>query len=149
MAHGGGGTQGSQDEGDLGRLAQAGSAEAQVFAVSVPAGTTILQAAHKLGGVQQWYDKSTFAHPTSVRFGTCPTNNLWGPGLINVDSGVSRPFHLFERMNLEARGQLFNTANTLGRIGRATRRRSRAISSVMLTALPTTRRAGRWAISPS
>jgi hypothetical protein len=67
---------------------------------------------HKLGGVQQWYDKSTFAHPTSVRFGTCPTNNLWGPGLINVDSGVSRTFHLFERMNLEARGQLFNTANT-------------------------------------
>ena len=68
--------------------------------------------ARKLGSVSQWYDRSTFAHPTSIRFGTCPTNNLWGPGLINTDSGLSRTFHLYERFNLEARGQLFNTSNT-------------------------------------
>ncbi|RZU29062.1 TonB-dependent receptor [Edaphobacter modestus] len=66
----------------------------------------------KLRSVNQWYDKSAFANPTPGRFGTCPTNNLWGPGLINVDTGLARTFHLYERFNLEARGQLFNTSNT-------------------------------------
>ncbi len=66
----------------------------------------------KLKSIYQWYDKSTFAHPTSVRFGTCTTNSLFGPGLIDVDTGLSRTFHLFEGTSLEARGQLFNTANT-------------------------------------
>lgn len=71
-----------------------------------------IRPANPLRSVQQWYDRSAFAHPASGRFGSCPTNNLWGPGLINVDSGLSRTFHLFERTSVEARGQLFNTSNT-------------------------------------
>lgn len=71
-----------------------------------------IEPAHKLKSVLQWYDKSSFAHPSTGRFGTCRTTNLWGPGLINTDTGLSRTFHLYERFNLEVRGQLFNTTNT-------------------------------------
>jgi Carboxypeptidase regulatory-like domain len=65
----------------------------------------------KLKTISQWYNKAAFANPTTGRFGTCTTNSLWGPGMINVDSGVSRIFHLFEGFQLEFRGELFNTAN--------------------------------------
>jgi hypothetical protein len=65
----------------------------------------------KLKSISQWYDKTAFANPTAGRFGTCTTDSLWGPGMINVDTGISRIFHLFEGFQLEFRGELFNTAN--------------------------------------
>jgi Carboxypeptidase regulatory-like domain len=34
--------------------------------------------AHKLKSMPKWHDVSGVAHPTTGRFGTCPTNNLWG-----------------------------------------------------------------------
>ncbi len=67
---------------------------------------------HKLNNILQWYDKSAFAAPTAGRFGTCGTNSLWGPGLINTDLGLDRNFRLSERFQLKIRGEAFNLANT-------------------------------------
>jgi Carboxypeptidase regulatory-like domain/TonB dependent receptor len=64
------------------------------------------------GNIYQWYNKSAFAIPAAGHFGTCGTNNLSGPGLINADLGVNRNFRLTERFTLGVRGDMFNTANT-------------------------------------
>jgi hypothetical protein len=67
---------------------------------------------HKLNNILQWYDKSAFAPPASGRFGTCGTNSLWGPGLINTDLGLDRNFALSERFKLNVRAEAFNLVNT-------------------------------------
>jgi len=66
----------------------------------------------ELREIYTWYNKSTFALPSSGRFGTCGTDNVWGPGLIDLDGGVSRNFALTERFQLKFRVEMFNTANT-------------------------------------
>jgi hypothetical protein len=66
----------------------------------------------KLGSIYQWYDKSAFAAPSAGRFGTCGTNSLWGPRLINMDLGLDRNFRLTERFQLKVRVETFNLTNT-------------------------------------
>ncbi len=65
----------------------------------------------KLGGIYQWYDKSAFAVSAAGRFGTCGTNSLWGPGLVNLDSNVSRTFKVTERITAKFSAEAFNVAN--------------------------------------
>ena len=65
-----------------------------------------------IGNILQWYDKSAFAAPASGRFGTCGTNSLRGPGLINADLGVERKFKFSEKVGLTFRGEMFNISNT-------------------------------------
>src|SRR5438309_8090748 len=60
----------------------------------------------------QVYSKSSFAAPAAGRFGTCETNSLEGPGLINADVGVQRKFGITERLQLTFRGEMFNLGNT-------------------------------------
>jgi hypothetical protein len=71
-----------------------------------------VSAPHKLGNIYQWYDKSAFAAPAAGRFGTCGTNSLWGPRLINTDLGLDRNFVVSERFHLKFRAEAFNLANT-------------------------------------
>jgi hypothetical protein len=71
-----------------------------------------LSTPHKLQSIYQWYDKSAFAAPTAGRFGTCGTNSLWGPRLINADLGLDRNFAFSERFTLKFRAEAFNLANT-------------------------------------
>jgi hypothetical protein len=71
-----------------------------------------LSAPRELGSIYQWYDKSTFVSPSAGRFGTCGTNNLWGPGLVNLDTGLVRSFAIREGMELKFRAEMFNTTNT-------------------------------------
>ena len=66
----------------------------------------------KLGGIYQWYNKSAFALPSNGRFGTCGTDSLWGPGLINLDTSLSRTFAITERFQLKFGMEGFNMANT-------------------------------------
>jgi hypothetical protein len=65
-----------------------------------------------LGSIYQWYDKSAFAAPSAGRFGTCGTNSLWGPWLVNTDMGLDRSFVVRERFQLKFRAEVFNLANT-------------------------------------
>jgi hypothetical protein len=71
-----------------------------------------LSAPHVLSSIYQWYDKSAFASPSAGRFGTCGTNNLRGPRLINADLGVDRNFKVGERWQLKFRAEAFNFTNT-------------------------------------
>ena len=66
----------------------------------------------ELGSIYQWDNKSAFAVPASGRFGTCGTNNVWGPGLVNLDTGLMRRFTFHDRYELQFRVEMFNTANT-------------------------------------
>ncbi len=70
----------------------------------------------KIGTPEQWWDPSGLADPADVggtpRFGTCGTNVLRGPGLINVDMGVFRKFQITEKVDLQFRAEAFNLSNT-------------------------------------
>jgi hypothetical protein len=66
----------------------------------------------KVGDIYGWYSKSAFAVPATGRFGTCGTNSLRGPGLVNADLGLERKFKLSERARLSFRAEMFNLANT-------------------------------------
>jgi hypothetical protein len=67
---------------------------------------------NKLGNIFQWYDKSAFGHPSTGQFGTCGTNSLWGPGLINADSSLNRTFSVSERVRVKFSAEAFNVTNT-------------------------------------
>jgi len=66
----------------------------------------------KVGDIYGWYAKSAFAVPATGRFGTCGTNSLRGPGLVNADVGLERKFKLTEKFELMFRAEMFNLANT-------------------------------------
>jgi hypothetical protein len=66
----------------------------------------------KTGNIYQFYSKSAFAVPASGRFGTCGTNSLFGPGLVNADLGVQRRFPIHERLEITFHGEMFNIGNT-------------------------------------
>jgi hypothetical protein len=66
----------------------------------------------ELGNIYEWYNPSAFGQPTTGHFGTCGTDNVWGPALINLDTGLARTFALTERFQLKFRAEMFNTANT-------------------------------------
>jgi len=69
-------------------------------------------APQKVGSIYGWYNKSAFTAPPTGRFGTCGTNSLRGPGLVNADFGVERKFTLSEKSALSFRAEMFNLANT-------------------------------------
>ena len=50
--------------------------------------------------------------PSAGRFGTCGTDSLWGPGLINLDYSLNRTFAITERFTLKFSMEGFNMANT-------------------------------------
>jgi hypothetical protein len=66
----------------------------------------------QLGSILQWYSRSAFGVPSAGRFGTCGTNSLRGPGLLNADLGLQRKFPISERVQLSFRTEIFNIANT-------------------------------------
>ncbi len=75
-----------------------------------------LGAWRKLGDPDGWWDRSTFADPATQggapRFGTCGSNVLRGPGLINVDLSLFRQFQVTEQMTVQFRAESFNMSNT-------------------------------------
>ena len=75
-----------------------------------------LSAPRKLGSPDGWWDPSTFADPDEIggtpRFGTCGSNTLRGPGLINMDMGIFRRFQVTEGIDIQFRAEAFNISNT-------------------------------------
>jgi hypothetical protein len=65
----------------------------------------------KLGGILQWYNKSSFAEPATGHFGNCGTDTLFGPGLNTLDTALSRSFSTFRESTLEFKANMFNTPN--------------------------------------
>jgi len=66
----------------------------------------------QLGNIYEWYNTSAFSAPSAGHFGTCGTNSLWGPGLINLDTSLNRTFSITERIKVKLTAEAFNTANT-------------------------------------
>lgn len=70
----------------------------------------------KIGDPDQWWDVSTLADPAdqggTPRFGTCGSNVLRGPGLINFDVSLFRRFQITETVNIQFRAEGFNFSNT-------------------------------------
>jgi len=64
-----------------------------------------------LGGTTQWFNPAAFAVPPSGTFGNVGRNVLTGPGLGTWDFSVLKDTHLFERMNLQFRAEIFNLLN--------------------------------------
>jgi hypothetical protein len=64
-----------------------------------------------LGGTTQWFNPAAFVVPTSGTFGNVGRNVLTGPGIGTWDFSVLKDTHLFERMNLQFRAEIFNLLN--------------------------------------
>ena len=64
-----------------------------------------------LGGTTQWFNPAAFIVPPSGTFGDVGRNVLTGPGLGTWDFSVLKDTHLYERMNLQFRAEIFNMLN--------------------------------------
>jgi hypothetical protein len=59
----------------------------------------------------RYFNTSAFVAPVAGAFGSVGRNTLIGPGLFNVDAVVVRHFRLKEGIDLQFRGEFFNTLN--------------------------------------
>jgi len=64
-----------------------------------------------LGTAAKWFDPSAFVVPPPGTFGNVGRNVLTGPGLGTWDFSVIKNTHLFERLNLQFRAEIFNLLN--------------------------------------
>ena len=64
------------------------------------------------GGGYVWFDPTTMANPPAGQFGNCGVSTERGPGLHQVDMGVSKFFPITERSNLEFRAEAINAFNS-------------------------------------
>ena len=62
--------------------------------------------------VDQWFDITAFQAVTSGTFGNSGRNILRGPGLMNVDTALSRRFAIGGRSAVELRWEIFNLFNS-------------------------------------
>jgi hypothetical protein len=65
-----------------------------------------------VGPQTTWFDTSAFGIVPDQRFGTSPFYPMYGPGIFNMDLGLTRTFKLTERTNFEFRAQAINSTNT-------------------------------------
>jgi hypothetical protein len=64
-----------------------------------------------LGGPDHYFDLSAFALPDAGFYGNLGRNTLIGPGLFNLDLSLSKRFPLREGVQLQFRGEVFNSLN--------------------------------------
>ncbi|MBI4907208.1 MAG: hypothetical protein HY820_26525 [Acidobacteria bacterium] len=62
--------------------------------------------------VTRCFNTADFAVQPANTFGNAGRNILDGPGLVNVDAGLSKRIPLSERMHLQFRAEVFNISNT-------------------------------------
>jgi len=59
-----------------------------------------------------YFDQSSFAAPTTARFGNTGRDQFRGPGFFNLDLSLFRKFKLTERVGFEFRAEAFGLTNT-------------------------------------
>lgn len=59
----------------------------------------------------RYFNTGAFSMPPAFTFGNLGRNTVIGPGLVNLDTNLSRTFTLSERFKLQFRGEFFNVAN--------------------------------------
>ncbi len=60
---------------------------------------------------ERWFDTSAFRLAPQYRFGSAGRNIVRGPGIVQLDAGISRRFRVAEAWRLVADAQAFNLAN--------------------------------------
>jgi Carboxypeptidase regulatory-like domain/TonB dependent receptor/TonB-dependent Receptor Plug Domain len=71
-------------------------------------GKRIIPAGTPLGTPSLWYDPCAFSRPAPGTYGNLGRNTMTGPGLQEVDASLEKVFKPIERMNIEARAEVFN-----------------------------------------
>jgi hypothetical protein len=61
--------------------------------------------------IQGWINPAAFRVPARGVFGNAGRNIARGPGLMQIDAGLSKRFAIAERSALEFRGEVFNVLN--------------------------------------
>jgi hypothetical protein len=61
--------------------------------------------------INNWLNLNAFAVPASGTWGDAGRNIALGPNLVDLDAAVQRKFLITERVNLDARAEVFNLAN--------------------------------------
>jgi Carboxypeptidase regulatory-like domain len=64
-----------------------------------------------VGGTTQWFNPDAFVVPPSGTFGNVGRDVLTGPGLATWDFSVMKNTHLFEKLDLQFRAEIFNLLN--------------------------------------
>jgi len=59
-----------------------------------------------------WFDPSTMAAPAAGKFGNCGVSSERGPGIKQVDVGMSKKFPITERQSVEFRAEAINAFNS-------------------------------------
>ena len=71
-------------------------------------GSRTIAAGTPLGTPSLWYDPCAFSRPAPGHYGNLGRNTLTGPGLQQVDASLQKIFKPTERMELQARAEVFN-----------------------------------------
>ncbi len=58
----------------------------------------------------QWFSPAPYSQQTSG-FGSCSIGSVYGPGLQNIDLGLSKSFPIHDQQNIEFRGEFLNAFN--------------------------------------
>jgi len=61
--------------------------------------------------VDHWFNSAAFAQPVLGTYGNMGGTNALGPGLIQIDMGVTRSFKVRENQSLQFRAEAFNLPN--------------------------------------
>jgi hypothetical protein len=74
----------------------------------VSAGCASTKAGTPLHTQTLWYDPCAFSRPAAGTYGNLGRNTLTGPGLYNTDASLEKVFKPTERINVQARAEVFN-----------------------------------------
>ncbi len=74
---------------------------------SAPANNGPTASASKL-----YFNPSAFALPVGLTFGNIGRNTLYGPGDLNFNMGLYKNFRITEKVNMQLRGETFNSFNS-------------------------------------
>jgi len=71
-------------------------------------GSRTIAAGTPLGTPSLWYDPCAFSRPAPGTYGNLGRNTLTGPGFQDVDASLEKVFKPIERVNVQARAEVFN-----------------------------------------
>lgn len=74
--------------------------------------TPYREAPASVGGGYYWFNPNTMANPPAGAFGNCGVSTERGPGLKQVDIGLSKYFPITEHSNIELRAEAINAFNS-------------------------------------
>ena len=71
-------------------------------------GSRTIAAGTPLGTPNLWYDPCAFSRPAPGHYGNVGRNTMTGPGFQDVDASLQKVFKPTERINVQARAEVFN-----------------------------------------